>query len=289
MSILKEAPKLAAFVRRDFKITLSYRMGAVTGLVGIVVQVVVLSFLGKLVDPSRLPVFDGTRATYVEFVVIGVCVNMAVLLLLHELSRALRTEQLTGTLESLLVTPTQVGTMQLGSTLFNVLYVPLRICLFLAVIAVVFGLDLHVGGILPATVLALEFLPFLWGVGLIAAGAVLTFRRGAGVIGAGVAVIGIGSGVFFPLSVLPSWLAQLDAYNPLAIVLNALRAALIGGAGWRALAAPMIELLPLAVVERGRGNLALPVLPPTRATARNPWPVLIPTCLVAPNMTIKGD
>jgi ABC-2 type transport system permease protein len=246
MSVIAETPKLAAFVRRDFRSALSYRVGAVAGLFGIVLQVVVLSFVGKLVDPGRLPVFDGTRATYVEFVVIGVCVNTTVLLLLHELSRALRAEQMIGTLESLLITPTRIGTVQLGSTLFSLLYVPLRLCLFLAAIAIAFGLDLHVGGILPATVLTLEFLPFLWGIGLVAAGAILTFRRGAGAIGAGIAVISIGSGVFFPLSVLPSWVAHLDAYNPLSIVLNALREALIGGAGWHALATPMIELLPLA-------------------------------------------
>jgi len=253
VSVLSEAPKLAAFVRRDFQTALSYRVGAVTGLFGIVVQVMALSLVGKLIDPSRLPVFDGTRATYVEFVVIGVCLNTTVLLLLHELSRALRNEQLMGTLESLLVTPTRIGTMQVGSTLFNLLYVPLRLSLFLVVIALVFGLDLHLGGILPATVLTLEFLPFLWGIGLVAAGAILTFRRGAGAVGAGFAVVSIGSGVFFPLSVLPAWLARLDAYNPLAIVLTALREALIGDGGWHALTTPLIELLPLSVASVAAG------------------------------------
>lgn len=53
MTFISEAPKLAAFVRRDFRITLSYRMGAVTGLVGIVGQVLAFSLLGKLVDPAR--------------------------------------------------------------------------------------------------------------------------------------------------------------------------------------------------------------------------------------------
>lgn len=253
MSVTTEAPKLAAFVRRDFRIMLTYKVGSLTGLLGIIVQVVALSLLGKLIDTSRMPEFDGIRATYVEFVVIGVCLNMAVLLLLHELARALRNEQLTGTLESLLVTPTRIETVQFGSTLFNVLYVPLRLGLFLAAIAIVFGLKLHAGGILPATVLTLEFLPLLWGIGLLAAAAVLRFRRGTGMVGMGVAVVGVGSGVFFPLSVLPSWLARLDAYNPLAIVLAALRDALIGGAGWHQLEAPLIELLPLAVVSSVAG------------------------------------
>jgi len=253
VSVITEAPKLAAFVRRDFRIALSYPMGALGGLVGIIVPVLAFSLLGKLVDPTRMPTFNGTRSTYIEFVVIGICVNMTVLLLLHDLARALRTEQMIGTLESLLVTPTRIGTLQVGSTLFNALYVPLRLCLFLAAISIVFGLDLHPGGVLPATVLILEFLPFLWGLGLIAAGAVLTLRRGMGAVGAGVALVGLSSGAFFPLSVLPAWLAHLAAFNPLAIVLTALREALIGGAGWHALAAPMIALLPLAVASVAAG------------------------------------
>jgi len=253
VSVISEAPKLAAFVRRDFRIAMSYRMGALGGLIAILTQIVAFSLLGKLVDPARMPLFDGTRATYVEFVVIGICLNLTVLMVLHELARAVRTEQLTGTLESLLVTPTRIGTVQVGSTLFNLLYIPIQLFLFLAVIAVVFGLDLHTAGILPATVLMLEFLPFVWGLGLIAAGAVLTFRRGTGAIGAGVALVGLGSGAFFPLSVLPAWLAHIAAYNPLAIVLSGVRDALIGGAGWQALATPMLELLPLAVASVSAG------------------------------------
>jgi ABC-2 type transport system permease protein len=253
MSVITEAPKLAAFVRRDLRIALSYRTAALSGLIAIVVQVVAFSFLGRIVDPTRMPVFGGTRATYLEFVAIGICLNMAVLLLLNELSRALRAEQLIGTLESLVVTPTRIATVQIGSTLFNLLYVPLRLSLFLAAIAIVFGLHLHAAGILPAIVLMLEFLPFLWGLGLIAAGAVLTYRRGNGVIGAGVAVLGLASGAFVPLSVLPGWLADLAEFNPFAIVLTAVREALIGDAGWSALATPLIELLPLAVASVAAG------------------------------------
>jgi ABC-2 type transport system permease protein len=255
VSALREAPKLLAFVRRDFRITLTYRMGSLSGLLGIVAQVVAFSFLGKLIDPARMPTFGGTHATYIEFVAIGICLNMAVLLLLHELARALRTEQMIGTLESLLVTPTRIGTLQVGSTLFNLLYVPLRLCLFLAAISIVFGLHLHAAGVLPATALMLEFLPFLWGLGLIAASAILTFRRGTGAIGAGVMLVGLSSGAFFPLSVLPGWLAEVAAVNPLAIVLTALREALIGGAGWGALGPTLIELVPLAIASMGAGIL----------------------------------
>lgn len=253
MSVAAETPKLAAFVRRDFRIALSYRAGLLGGLVGVLAQVAAFSLLGKLVDPSRMPLFDGTRSTYIEFVAIGICINMTVLLLIHELSRALHTEQMIGTLESLLVTPTRMATLQAGSTLFNLMYVPLRLCLFLALIAVLFGLQLHAAGILPAVVLMLEFLPFLWGLGLFAAGATLTFRRGSGLIGMAVTALGLSSGAFFPLSLLPHWLSTIAAGNPAAIVLDAVRRALIGGAGWHALTRPMLELLPLSVASVALG------------------------------------
>jgi ABC-2 type transport system permease protein len=253
MSVRSEAAKLPAFVRRDAKIAMSYRTGLVGGLFGVVAQVIAFSFVGKLVDPTRMPMFDGTRSSYMEFVAIGICLNMMVLLLIHELARALRAEQMTGTLEPLLVTPTRIATVQIGTTLFNLLYVPLRVALFLAVIAILFGLHLHGGGILPATALMLEFLPFLWGLGLIAAGAMLTFRRGAGLVGTGVALLGLGSGAFFPLSLLPGWLQHVAAVNPVAITLTALREALIGGAGWHTLTPALIELLPLAAASLAIG------------------------------------
>ena len=153
MNAIAELPKLCAFVRRDARIAMSYRAGMAGGLLGVLAQIVAFSFLGKLVDPSRLPLFDGTRTSYIEFVAIGICLNMAVMLLVHELARALRNEQMMGTLESLLITPTRVLTIQIGSTLFSLLYVPLRMCLFLAVIAVLFGLHLHAAGVLPSIVL----------------------------------------------------------------------------------------------------------------------------------------
>lgn len=253
MSVLAEAAKLPAFIRRDARTAMSYRTGMISGLLGIVAQIVAFSFVAKLVNPARMPVFDGTRASYMEFVAIGICLNMVVLLLIHELARALRAEQLTGTLESLLLTPTRIATVQIGTTLFNLLYVPIRVGLFLAAIAILFGLRLHAAGILPAVVLTLEFLPFLWGLGLLAAGAMLTFRRGAGAIGTGVAVLGLGSGAFFPLALLPGWLHDAAVANPVAIVLTALRQALIGDAGWQMLATPMLELLPAAVASLAVG------------------------------------
>jgi ABC-2 type transport system permease protein len=256
MTVLAEVAKIPAFMRRDLRITLSYRMAAVGGLLGLVAQALAFSFVGKLVDPSRLPTFGGTRATYMEFVTIGIALNMVVLMMLHELATAIRTEQMIGTLESLLATPTATGTVQAGSTAFELLYIPLRLGLFVALIGFLFGLHFHSSGILPSVLILLGFLPFLWGLGLMTAGAVLTFRRGVGGLAIGGAALGFASGAFFPLSLLPHWLQTIANANPLAISIHALREALIGGTGWASVGSDLLELVPLSVFAMTAGVAA---------------------------------
>jgi ABC-2 type transport system permease protein len=242
-----ELAKLPAFVRRDLKIALSYRTAAVSGLLAAAAQAVVFSFIGKLVDPSRLPKFGTTHATYLEFVTIGVGLNMVVLLMVHQLATAIRAEQMMGTLESLLVTPTKIATMQVGSAAFELIYIPLRIGLFVAVIEVIFGLGFHLSGILPAAVVMAAFFPFLWGLGLLSGGAILTFRRGAGVVTTGGTLLGLASGAFFPLSLLPHSMQAIASKNPLAIAVHSLRETLIGGTAWMSVGSDVLKLVPLSI------------------------------------------
>ncbi len=256
MSALAELNKLPAFVRRDLRIATSYRMAFAMGVFGLAAQMLVFSFIGKLVDPSKLPAYGGTHSSYVEFVSIGIVFNMVVVLMLGQLATAIRTEQMIGTLESLLVTPTRIGTIQAGSAAFELLGVPLRFGLFLTVIGVLFGLDLHVSGALPSLVLLAAFLPFLWGLGLLSAAAILTYRRGAGVTTIAGTTLGLASGAFFPVALLPAWLAGLARFNPLAIAIEGMREALLGGSGWSNVAADVAKLAPLSAIGLAAGVLA---------------------------------
>ncbi len=113
-------------------------------------------------------------------------------------------EQFAGTLESLLMTPTSPATIQLGSVVYDLIYIPIRTAIFLVIIAFAFGLDFHASGLLPALVVLLVFIPFVWGLGVASAGATLTFRRGSGIVGLASTVLVLFSGAFYPLDVLPA-------------------------------------------------------------------------------------
>jgi ABC-2 type transport system permease protein len=62
------------------------------------------------------------------------------------------------------------------------------------------------------------------------------------------AVVLLVSGVYYDVSVLPAWVRPLSYISPATYTLRAARAALLEGAGVRALAPDLIILLALGVV-----------------------------------------
>ncbi len=114
---------------------------------------------------------------------------------------------------------------------------PVRTAAFLGLIAAAFHLDLDPAGLLPATAILLLFVPFVWGLGLASAAAILAFRRGAGAVGLGATLLTVSSGAYFPLDLLPGWIAAAAVHNPFAVALDGIRDALLGGAGWSAVGA----------------------------------------------------
>ena len=94
-----------------------------------------------------------------------------------------REEQLMGTLESLMMTPTAPTTVQLGSVMYDLVYVPIRTAIFLGIAVAVLDVRLHLSGAVPAAVVLLAFIPVVWGLGMVSAAAVFTFRRGLGFVG----------------------------------------------------------------------------------------------------------
>lgn len=252
-----EARKIPAFFRRDLLVMWSYRLAFFMGWGTLLAQVLMFSFVGRMVDPSVLPSFGGTQTTYLDFVAVGMAVTSFMAISLNRVSGALRNEQLMGTLESLLMTPTSALTVQLGSVVYDLAFVPLQTALFLALATAVAGLNLAPAGILPAAGVLLVFVPFMWGLGMVAAAGVLTFRRGASAINVGAALLFISSGTFFPVELFPTWLANLTRdWNPITVALYGMREALLGGGGWRAVVPALLFLLPAAAVSITVGVLA---------------------------------
>lgn len=253
---VEETAKLSAFVRRDFLVAWSYRYAFVTDALGLLLQALLFYFVGLMVDESKLPEIGGSPVSYMQFVVIGIALAAFVQIGLGRVSAAMRQEQMLGTLESILATPTSPSTIQLGSVVYDLIYVPLRTAIFLALVAIGFHLDFNLAGLPPAMLVVLFFIPFVWGLGLISAAGTLTFRAGSTGVGFAIMIMTLASGAYFPLDLLPGWVETAAAANPMAIAINGMREPLLGSVDWGETLQQLLVLVPLALVSLGAGVLA---------------------------------
>jgi ABC-2 type transport system permease protein len=255
-AIRAEVGKLPAFARRDILDAWSYRLPFITDWVGMLVQVVIFQFVGKLVRPDLVPSFEGSRVTYMEFVAVGIALSSFTGIALARVYTVMRQEQLQGTLESLLLTPTSSSTIELGSVVYDLAYVPIRMVLFFGLTTVLVGTDFHWVGLLAMMPLLLTYIPFAWGIGIMAAAWTVTFKRGTGAIGLLTTLLTLGSGAYFPLDVLPGWAQSLARVNPMAIALRGARDALLGGASFSDIVPQTLALIPFAAASVVLGTLA---------------------------------
>jgi ABC-2 type transport system permease protein len=252
----RELAKLPAFARRDMLVAWSYRATFISDVLSLFLQAFLFYFVGLLVDEGRLPEFGGSPVTYMEYVTVGIALAAFLQIGLGRVAAALRQEQMIGTLESLLATPTSPATIQLGSVLYDLIYVPVRTGLFLVLIAVGFGLDFNLAGVPPAALVILFFVPFVWGLGLVTAAATLTFRGGSAGVGFGLTIMTLGSGAFFPLALLPGWMESLASINPMAIAIEGMRDPLLGVVDWNETLYGLAVLVPFSVVSLAVGIYA---------------------------------
>lgn len=255
-ALREEGRKLFAFLRRDVLVAWSYRLPFVTDWLAMVLQAIVFGFVGRLIRPSALPRFGGAPIDYLEFVAVGIAISSFLAVGLSRLMTVIRQEQVQGTLEALLLTPTAWSTIEVGSAFYDILYVPIRTAVFLGLTALLFDANYHLEGVLPAGAVLLAFIPFVWGLGVISAAATLTFRRGAGGVGFLVSIATVGSGAYFPLSVLPTWVQEIAAYNPVAIAVTSMREALLGGSTWVDVWPSVVKLIPMSALAMLLGAIA---------------------------------
>ena len=244
--IFGELAKISAFLRRDFLQAWSYRMAFVTDAIGLALQTALFFYISKIVDPNVLPTFGGERVSYLEYVVVGIAMTMLIALGIFRAAAAFRNEQLMGTLEVLLMTPTAPWTIQIGSIVYDLVYIPLRTGLFIAVVALATDVSFDTDGIVPATVILLAFLPFVWGIGIVYAASSLTFKQAGG--GIAITLLTFSSGAYFPLELFPDWLAAAAEANPMAVAIDSMREALLGGAGWSGVGDALLVLVPASLV-----------------------------------------
>lgn len=220
-----------AFLSRDWRIALSYRLPFAFDLFQSLTSLVFLFFLGRLVGPRGQSVSSQLNQGYFAFAVLGTALLGIVTTSLGAVADRIRTDQTTGTLEALLTMPTPSWVTVLASATYQLVYAT-ALALMTVLIAVVgFGMrfDAQPAGI-PIAILGLIGAVALFSsAGVAFAAFVIIFKRGQSLIALTTSVFSLLGGVYYPIAVLPGPLQVLAHILPFTWTVDVIRDALLAG------------------------------------------------------------
>jgi ABC-2 type transport system permease protein len=241
--------RIWAFVARDWRLELSYRMQFFLRVLSILIVVTTLFFISKIFTGFADPRFSQWRDPLAAWLT-GLAVLNYFMTGFSSLANAIRQEQVQGTLESVLMTPISVPTVIVASSAWDFVQATFFSSLYL-----VFGwlfFNVHYQG---NFLLALAFLLLttfvLLCLGILSASFAMVFKRGDpfGIfLGAGSALF---SGVFFPTQLIGEYAGRVSSISrilPPTYGLDGIRRVLIEGQGFTQVQEPLVTLLLFLVV-----------------------------------------
>ncbi len=240
--------RLLAFLVRDFYTETSYRLGFLVSLGGIFFRVFIFYFLAQLVNESAAPLLDEYNGDYFAFVLIGIAFGGYFSTGLTGFANALRQSQTTGTLEAMMMTPTPVSLLIVGSALWSYTYTTFRVLVYLLIGVLLLDVNLTRANVPAALVSLLLAIIAFANMGIIAASVIMVIKRGDPITALFGNLANLIGGVYYPIEILPDWLQFLARLLPITYGLRAMRLSLLNGASWAELAPDLLALLIFCVV-----------------------------------------
>jgi len=236
------------FIKRDFLLTVTYKTAFISQLLTILIAVTSFYYIGEVASGVTHPSIREYENNYFAFLLIGVALIDYMLVSLTIFNASIRENQMMGTLEILLLSPMKLSYILLFSSLWAYIFTTFRLLLGFIFSILIFGLDIGKANIVSsAVVLVLSILCFV-PLGIISATTVVLFKKGDWFKMFLSGLSFLFSGVAYPVSVLPAWLASLSFYIPMTHSLHGMRQALLRGDSLRDLFPEIAFLLVFSIV-----------------------------------------
>jgi ABC-2 type transport system permease protein len=239
---------LLHFFRRDLRIASTYRSPFVLEAIEALFGATTFYYVARFVDSPALRAALPQGKTYFAYSLVGFVFFDYLNAALDTFDRSLQEARDSGTLEPLLVTQVSLPVILVGSAFYPFAATTLRIVVYLGWAAALFDFPLNAANwIAVAAVLIATLLAFS-GLGVLSAAYLLLFKRGNPAKWFILGVSSIVGGMLFPVDILPPWLQVIARLNPVTYALDAMRGALLDGAGISAIGGSLLLLLVFGAV-----------------------------------------
>lgn len=245
---MRIANQLWAFVRRDYLLASASRLTFAWQLATILFAAPTMYYLGRLIQPVSSPDLQPYGGDYFAFVIVGIAFSGFFSAMMSAWATGIRNEHLGGTLDAVLVSPVSLLTVATGASLWGTFVAGIQTAAYLLVGRAVFHLSFGHANAASLIVAVLITMVVFASLGMISAALILLLRSGDPLTGVLAGVSMLVAGVFYPTTVLSPALQHVGQWVPLTHTLQAVRLALLAGAGVEALWEETVTLVLFAFI-----------------------------------------
>ncbi|MBC8481487.1 MAG: ABC transporter permease [Planctomycetes bacterium] len=219
-----EFAKIFAFIKKDFKIAVSYKLQFCFQFLQIFFSVTVIFFIGRMLGYSDdSMIFRKYGCDYFSFAFVGLAVNSYLKAGLVNMTNDIRQTMNQGILEAMFATPTGYWWLLMCSSIWQFIFETFRVTCYFLVAIFIFNLELSNANWSSALLILLLTVPVFLMLGLISCSILVVVKRGDPINWIFSSAGAILAGTMFPVSVLPLWLQKVSVFLPLTHSLEALR------------------------------------------------------------------
>lgn len=221
--------KVSAFIKKDFYIEASYKMGFMITIVTAVIPVFSYFFIGKLMNGQNVKHVELYGSNYFSFVLIGLTFSGYFTMAIQTFSASIRRAQMAGCLEAILSSQTDTKTIVFLSSIYSFIHSGIFLVITFIISWLFLGFNFSNINVM-ATVLAIFFsLMAFIGLGIVTAAGTIIFKQGDPFTFIFGGISSLLSGALFPVSLLPAWLQPVSYFVPITYSLDAIRLSVLQG------------------------------------------------------------
>ena len=240
--------KPLAFLKKDFLMESSYSLAFLFNFFGILVSILSYFFIDKLFGSRMVPHLEEFGVNYFSYVLLSMAFFGYVGIGLGSFSERIRSEQVQGTLEAVLLTPTRISTVLFSLSLWNLVLATVDLIIYIICAVFLFKISFANMNILSTFIIFLLTIVSFSSLGILSACFIMVFKRGNPVGWIVASIEGLIGGVYFPITVLPGWLQFLAKLFPITYAIRSIELAVYKGYSVAQLSKEIYFLLAFSAV-----------------------------------------
>lgn len=224
--MLKQA---AAFLKKDFLVESSYKLSFLFNIFGVFLSILSYFYIDKLFGQKMVSHLAEFGVNYFAYVLLSMAFFSYVGVGLGSFSGRIRSEQIQGTLEAILLTPTSILTFLSSLALWNLIFATLDMAIYILLGKFLFKISFANVNVLSTAIIFILTITSFSSLGILSAAFIMAFKRGNPVGWIVGSLQGLMGGVYFPVTVLPVWLQSIAKFFPIAYAIRAIELSVYKG------------------------------------------------------------